>query len=171
MGCGGSKEAVPKVQAPAPVPPGAPKPNAIVEVPALPISATDPVAALPVESLAPAREVVEEKLTHGAVVQTPVALKSVAGHDVSDTKEPQAIEVPDDDKMLSVHINTEESQDIADDAGTQVEVHPVVADTTEPPGYKGDTNERGERHGKGTCTYENGSHYDGEWKSNLKDGA
>ena len=38
------------------------------------------------------------------------------------------------------------------------------------PGFTGDMNERGERHGQGKCVYENGSVYEGSWKNNLKDG-
>lgn len=37
-------------------------------------------------------------------------------------------------------------------------------------GYRGEKNEKGEKHGKGIMHYSNGDVYIGEWKNNKKDG-
>ena len=36
--------------------------------------------------------------------------------------------------------------------------------------YKGDKDHRGQRHGVGRCTWEDGSFYEGEWKEGLRHG-
>ena len=36
--------------------------------------------------------------------------------------------------------------------------------------YVGKTNARGQRHGFGTCTYENGNRYEGDWVNDQRDG-
>ena len=36
--------------------------------------------------------------------------------------------------------------------------------------YEGETNQEGEKHGKGKCTYIDGSMYDGSWENNKKNG-
>ena len=36
--------------------------------------------------------------------------------------------------------------------------------------YDGETNQNGERHGKGKCFWIDGSEYDGEWINNKKEG-
>lgn len=50
------------------------------------------------------------------------------------------------------------------------ELQPYIDEKLSRVGYKGDTNECGQKHGEGVMVYENGDVYEGEWKNDLHHG-